>query len=1056
MARKSKGQQQTLSGSPIGNFTNFSPKPIQANRAPTTEDTGFEIGQLWADSTNDIIYALSSVSAGAAQWNLLGGGTGDVDVLDGDTGTAIPSGGVITIAGGDGLTTVGAGSTVTINRDEKGGYPITPFVVGDSGEAGFQTIQSGINAAKDAGGGVVYIQPGSYTEDLLLSNAIDLHGAIPVSSNEGFSVTITGTHTPPNAGKVGFRSICFIDTTAVFSSAAAGSTHLMFLNCESAVQNGYFLDLQNWTGTLELFDHNPNTAGTPFGIEDGGINNSGGSTVLLSSGGLGFGTSNVLTVSGPFIAQSSEINPPSDFISSASVSVKGVSFNSNTSLSNSSSGSFDSCSWNTGASPSINITTSGDFTISNSSINTSNNPAITGAITGSLDISATSFLNNREIGVTGTLTSSELRGAGQISRFVVGTSPDAPYQTIQSAITAANTAGGGTVYIQNGAFTEDLTLFADVHMVGASRDGVTIAGSHTLPTSGTLSFSTASFSDATDIFSGPPATGCTFLVENCDFDVVSGHTFDGANFNSSCSIEVQSCICTGTNDGFFDNFSGQATLTINSSKVGVGGVETLTVSRFFTVTNSTIVCEIAAESPAIFLITGSFLERRFTSNGTSAGSIIQTITQSITMDSSLGFNLLDCTVATVDNPAIDGSGAGVITLMGCSFLGNAELAGTLTFASGEVRGAGQVSRFVVGTAPDSPYQTIQDALDAADADGGGLVYVKDGAFTENLTMFDNVNIQGASRNDVTIVGTHTPPSSGNFSIRELTLSSSTDIFFSAAAGSTTITLDSCEVSVVNGHVFDVPNWVGTLQFNSSISTGVDDGFVSNNGGAVLVSNSSLVGAGTGNNLITSGPISFTDVIVNCPSLITAGSLISGSHNTFNQEVTFAGTSSGTFSHCSFLEASDPSITMNSSGDISIPMGIIDTVNSPAVDGSGAGTLNLSTCTFESNTLIGASVNLSAGNTKTGDLSIIIPGSKLEVEGGTATDFIGTATLAAGTVTVANTNIAANDRIFISYSGSPLANSGELTSSIIASTSFTIDSTDGADANTVSYFIVRQL
>lgn len=118
MARKSKAQAQTLSGSPQPNFTNFAPKTIQANRAPTTADTGYEIGQQWADMTNNIIYGLASVAAGAAQWNLLGPGSSDVDTLTGDSGGAIaPVGGNITLAGGTNLTSAGAGSTITFDLD---------------------------------------------------------------------------------------------------------------------------------------------------------------------------------------------------------------------------------------------------------------------------------------------------------------------------------------------------------------------------------------------------------------------------------------------------------------------------------------------------------------------------------------------------------------------------------------------------------------------------------------------------------------------------------------------------------------------------------------------------------------------------------------------------------------------------------------------------------------------------------------------------------------------------------------------------------------------------
>jgi len=121
MARKLKGQQQTLSGSPSGTFSNFSPKAIQANRAPTTADTGYEIGQIWADTNGTTMYGLSDVSAGSATWNLLGPGASDVDSLTTDDATVVaPTGGTIQVDGGTNVTTAGSNSpgVVTINLDD--------------------------------------------------------------------------------------------------------------------------------------------------------------------------------------------------------------------------------------------------------------------------------------------------------------------------------------------------------------------------------------------------------------------------------------------------------------------------------------------------------------------------------------------------------------------------------------------------------------------------------------------------------------------------------------------------------------------------------------------------------------------------------------------------------------------------------------------------------------------------------------------------------------------------------------------------------------------------
>lgn len=60
-----------------------------------------------------------------------GGGGGALDQLDGDTGTATPVGGAVTIAGGTNVTTVGAASTLTVNLDDSitlsGTLTVTPL-----------------------------------------------------------------------------------------------------------------------------------------------------------------------------------------------------------------------------------------------------------------------------------------------------------------------------------------------------------------------------------------------------------------------------------------------------------------------------------------------------------------------------------------------------------------------------------------------------------------------------------------------------------------------------------------------------------------------------------------------------------------------------------------------------------------------------------------------------------------------------------------------------------------------------------------------------------------
>ena len=98
----------------------------------------------------------------------------------------------------------------------------------------------------------------------------------------------------------------------------------------------------------------------------------------------------------------------------------------------------------------------------------------------------------------------------------------------------------------------------------------------------------------------------------------------------------------------------------------------------------------------------------------------------------------------------------------------------------------------------------------------------------------------------------------------------------------------------------------------------------------------------------------------------------------------------------------------------------------------------------------------------GHLVIGAVAKQLQMNGGAVTDFIGQATLVAGTVTVANTNIAAGDRILVTrnaLNASPAL--GDLITTISTGTSFTVASynaTGGAataDVSGFDYFIVRQ-
>ena len=69
--------------------------------------------------------------------------------------------------------------------------------------------------------------------------------------------------------------------------------------------------------------------------------------------------------------------------------------------------------------------------------------------------------------------------------------------------------------------------------------------------------------------------------------------------------------------------------------------------------------------------------------------------------------------------------------------------------------------------------------------------------------------------------------------------------------------------------------------------------------------------------------------------------------------------------------------------------------------------------------------------------------------------MGTATLVGGTIAVANTSVTANTRVFISRSTTG-GTVGHLSTTQIASTSFTVNSTSFSDTSTVNWLLIEPI
>ena len=419
----------------------LNPPPIISDRAPTSNDTRYPLGQNWVykiSATSSNIYELGSVSAGVAYWELLGGGSSDVNALSGDSGTATPTAGNISIVGNDLYTVVGSGSTLTIT-ETAGAYPITPYVVGSSTEAGYTTIQSALDAANAAGGGLVWVQAGTYTENLTL------YDGCPVRGSKFSEVTITGVHTPPTTGAFSFIDCTLTSATDIFNSAAAGTASLLIETSVITITNGFIFNLANWTGTLSMDD-----GGDGGSTNNGIVTNTAGATILFVNFTMGAGTGQTMVTSGTTTLQNCEIGCPIDFQTGSVLDFIYCTFSAALTFSNNSTGTFFGCQWSTGATAAITMTSSAAVNVLNSSITSSNNPAVDGAGAGTLTLGNVTFTSNTAKAATLTLGTADLVDA---TAFRTNASAGDPY--FQSLISGGQVFSWG---IDNSTTNDDWVM----------------------------------------------------------------------------------------------------------------------------------------------------------------------------------------------------------------------------------------------------------------------------------------------------------------------------------------------------------------------------------------------------------------------------------------------------------------------------------------------------------------------------------------------------------------------------------------------------------------------
>ena len=150
---------------------------------------------------------------------------------------------------------------------------ITPYVVGPA-PLPYQTIQSAIDAAFAAGGGTVYIRQGSYPENVILRDGVDLVGISDATAGAGPRVMIIGKpatalpagHYAPGAGGVVHMAyVAFLPQTV-------GEAALLVDGANAGLITGY---LCQFTGNQSRSIRLENTGNATMVVAFGGVESSG-------------------------------------------------------------------------------------------------------------------------------------------------------------------------------------------------------------------------------------------------------------------------------------------------------------------------------------------------------------------------------------------------------------------------------------------------------------------------------------------------------------------------------------------------------------------------------------------------------------------------------------------------------------------------------------------------------------------------------------------------------------------------------------------------------------
>lgn len=355
----------------------------------------------------------------------------------------------------------------------------------------------------------------------------------------------------------------------------------------------------------------------------------------------------------------------------------------------------------------------------------------------------------------------------------------------------------------------------------------------------------------------------------------------------------------------------------------------------------------------------------------------------------------------------------------------------------------------------SSSENVADSITITSS-AGGIDVTAAGAAGEDIDITctaGSVNITGGENAGDSVVITS---SAGGIDILASGASAGEDIDITATGSSVNIISTEADADAI---VIDASDAAGGI--NVDCGTG---GIAIDSTGAVSVAGaaaSDITVGGAGNDLTLES---------------TLGRVIVNAEEAADNAITLLSAAGGMDCDCALQlslvssEVAADAIEINASGggvDITAATNDIDiTASTAGVNVTSSEAAATAITLSASDAAGGITLDVGTGdlNVTGGDLNMGSVATTLSLNGGAVTDFIGQATLVNGEVIVANTNIAATDRIFVTRSAINASTAlGHFLTTISAGASFKIEAKDAAnpandvagDLSTVDYFIVKQ-